>query len=246
MSYADTLPDNVRQRARLFATGSAVAGCISEVMLDHSAIVILLFTMMHASPMATMFSSSLGGIMSVLLMIPSAYIVDKIGLKFSVKCACYMGCAGFLLIALAPFFGSLAVPAALFGTFIYSSQRSLYGSAWYPLLDNFLKTDERGKFFSVMRTCYMMFNGISFFLIGLLLDKNPSILILQITVGVAGFSLLLRWFYIKQFPEDPDSQTGTYRFRPMFHHLLTTFSAKPSRFLICSGVPSSSTTRPEK
>ena len=213
MAYADTLPDNVRRKARYFAIGSAVSGCISEVMLDYSAIILLLFTMLHASAMVTMFSSSLTGVMGVFLMIPYAYVVDKIGLKRAVKYACLIGCTGFLLIAVSPFLGSFAIPVALAGTFIYCSQRSLYGSAWYPLLDNFLKAEERGKFFSNMRTCYMFFNGVLLFLLGLLLDKKPSIMILQITIGLAGLCVLIRWFCIKQFPVDPEAKTGTYRFR---------------------------------
>jgi hypothetical protein len=129
MAYAYTLPDNVRRKARIFAISSAMSGCISEVMLDYSAIVILLFTMLNASPTVTMFSSSLTGIMGVFLLIPYAYVVDKIGLKRAVEYACYIGCTGFLLIAVAPLLGSFAIPVALAGTFIYCSQRSLYGSA---------------------------------------------------------------------------------------------------------------------
>lgn len=213
MSYADTLPDVVRKKARMYAIGSAVAGCISEVMLDYSAIIILLFTMLHASPMVTMFSSSLTGVLGVFLMIPYAYVVDKIGLKNAVRLACFIGCTGFLLIAVSPWLGSFAIPVALTGTFIYCFQRSLYGSAWYPLLDNFLRADERGKFFSVMRTCYMAFNGVLLFLLGVLLDKKPSILILQITIAIAGLCVLIRWFCVKQFPLDPELKTGTYRFK---------------------------------
>ena len=213
MSYADTLPDDVRRRGRIYATVSAVAGCVSEVMLDHSAIIILMFTMLHASPTATMFSSSLSGLMGVFLMIPNAYIADKIGLKFSVKVACWTGFIGFMLVAAAPFCGRFAVPLALAGIFIYCSQRSLYGSAWYPLLDNFLRADERGKFFSTMRTCYMLFNGTFLFVVGLVLEKHNSIGLLQAVVAVAAVCMLIRWDCIKRFPEDPDAKTGTYKFR---------------------------------
>ena len=94
MSYADTLPDDVRRRGRNYATVSAVAGCVSEVMLDRSAILILLFTMLHASPTVTMFSSSLSGVLGLFLMLPNAYLADRIGLKFSVKVACWTGFCG--------------------------------------------------------------------------------------------------------------------------------------------------------
>lgn len=217
MSYADTLPDNVRRRARFFATGAAVAGCISEVILDYSAVIILLFTMLNASPMATMFSSSLTMVMTVFLMIPNAGLVDKIGLKTAVKWACYVGCAGFLLVAAAPFFGRFAIPAALTGIFLYCAQRAVYGSAWYPMLDDFLRPDERGKFFSVMRTCYMSFNGILLFMTGLLLEKTPSITILQIVIAFAGIGVLIRWYCIRQFPLDPDQKNGSYNLKQALH-----------------------------
>ena len=213
MSYADTLPDDVRRRGRNYATVSAVAGCVSEVMLDRSAIIILLFTMLHASPTVTMFSSSLSGVLGLFLMLPNAYIADRIGLKFSVKVACWTGFGGFMLVAVAPFFGRFAVSLALIGICIYCSQRSLYGSAWYPLLDNFLRADERGKFFSTMRTCYMIFNGTFLFLIGLVLERYVSIWLLQAIVAVAAGCLLIRWYCIKRFPEDPEMKTGTYKFR---------------------------------
>ena len=186
-------------------------------MLDYSAIIILLLTMLHATPMVTMFSSSLTGALGVVLMLPYASLADRIGLQVSVKYACIAGCAGFLLTAAAPFAGSLAVPLAIFGIFIYCLQRPLYGSAWYPLLDNFLLPEERGQFFSVMRTCYMIFNGVFLFLTGLLLNRTPSILLLQVIIAIAGLCVLLRWYCISKFPTDPEQKRGSYNFRSALH-----------------------------
>ena len=214
MSFADTLSDRERRRARLYAYASTLSGCISEVMFDSTAIIILFFTMLKASAMATMFSSSLSGLTALFLMIPGAVIVDRIGLKPAVKYACSAGFVGFLLIVAAPWLGeTLAVPAALLGTVIFCAQRSLYSSAWYPLLDGFLRLDERGRFFAVMRTGYMIFTGTLFFLVGLLLGDEPPMWLMQLVIGIAGAALLIRWYCISKFPEDPEAVTGRYDFR---------------------------------
>ena len=208
MSFADTLSDRERKRARIYAYCSTYSGCISEVMLDSSAIIILFFTMLKASPMATMFSTSATSLLSLFLYIPCAFLSDKIGLKLSVKYSCIIACIGFCMIAAAPFCpASMAVNVAMAGTFIYCMQRSWYGAAWYPLLDNFLKSDERGKFFSVMRTSYMIFNGVFFFLLGLLLGKEPPFWLMQSVIAFAGFAMLLRWYCISKFPMPEEKES---------------------------------------
>jgi len=175
-------------------------------MLDSSAILVLFFTMLNASPRVIMFSSSLTGILALFLMIPCSTLIERWGLKKSVKYSCFAGCLGFLMIAGAPCFGKdAAIPFALLGTFIYCAQRAVYGSAWYPLLDNFLCPQERGSFFSVMRTGYMISSGILFFLLGLLLGKEPPFWLMQTIISVTGLMILLRWYFVSKFPEDPDS-----------------------------------------
>ena len=47
LTFAETLTDAQRKRARLYAYFSAYTGCISEVMLDSSAIIIIYFTMLQ-------------------------------------------------------------------------------------------------------------------------------------------------------------------------------------------------------
>ena len=54
MTYAETLSEKVRRSGRRYAYGACLFGCISEVMLDSSAIIIIFFTMLDGGDMLTM------------------------------------------------------------------------------------------------------------------------------------------------------------------------------------------------
>ena len=82
-----------------------MSGCISEVMLDTSAIIILYIRMLGGNDMVMMSINSFTGLVNMILFIPSVAIIARIGLKPSVRIACFTGTAGYLLMALAPYFG---------------------------------------------------------------------------------------------------------------------------------------------
>ena len=222
MAFADTLTERERRRARLLAYGSSLTGCISDIMLDSSAIIILYFTMLRASSMLTMLTTGLPGFLSLFLMIPFAGLTDKLGQKRSIKIACITGCIGYLIMASAAFLpDGAALPAAFIGCAIHSAQRGLFAAAWYPLIDNFLRKEDRGKFFSVMRTAYMLFSGVLFFIIGLLMGKDPPMWFMQGVIAFAGLALLLRWVCLSFCPTDPDRKNGTYDLKKALRLSLT-------------------------
>ncbi|MFA6930284.1 MAG: hypothetical protein WCT05_08155, partial [Lentisphaeria bacterium] len=167
MSYAAKLTEMQRQQARRNAIISALFGCIAELMLDSSAVIITYISLLKGGDMFSMLSSSLGGIAYVLLLIPLAGLNDILGLKRSVRIACRLGCAAYLLMAMAPYFGDFAKYVVLFGAFAFSMTKPLYLNTWYPLLDNFLLPQERAVFFGRMRFLYMVLNAVLFSLLGL-------------------------------------------------------------------------------
>ena len=206
MSFANTLSDAQRKRARIHAYASTWFGCISEVMLDSSAIIILFLTMLGGSETLTMFSTSLSGIVFMFMMIPCAGFVDRFGLKRSVTLACSMGCIGYLLMASAPFFGmELAQYVVLAGCLIYCISRPIYGATWYPLLDNFLLPSDRAVFFGFMRFSYMILSGVIFFLAGLAMGKEPPVWLMQVFIAAAGLCVLGRKFFVDKFPLESQS-----------------------------------------
>ena len=128
VAYAETLTEKERRRGRIYAYFACLFGCVSEVMIDSSAIIIIYFTMLNGGDILTMLVTCFSGLMGTFLYIPGGIIVMHLGLKRTVRYSCMLGCAGFLLMALAPLFGIWAKYAALAGCLIYSIQRSCYGA----------------------------------------------------------------------------------------------------------------------
>ncbi|MBO4649556.1 MAG: MFS transporter [Lentisphaeria bacterium] len=212
-AFAETLTEAQRKRARIYAYFACYFGCISEVMLDSSAIVIIYLSMLGGSSMLIMLATSFSGILSMFLLIPSAALIGRIGMRKGVLIACCIGCAGFLLMASAPAFGAFSKVVAMTGCLIYCMQRSLYCAAWYPMLDAFLRPQDRGSFFGTMRYTYMIVTGVLFFYLGKVMGKNPPMLLMQCVIGGAGICLLGRLYCMWQFPVNPMENTAKLNVR---------------------------------
>lgn len=217
MSYAATLTDLQRRKARRDAIWSALYGCIAELMLDSSAVIITYIALLKGGDMFSMLSSSLGGIAYVLLLIPLAGINDLLGLKRSVRIACCMACGAYLLMATAPFFGKSAPMVVIIAAFAYSVTKPLYLNTWYPLLDNILLPHERAPFFSRMRYLYMILNAALFSLLGLVMGREPPVWFFQLIIALTGVTALGRSWYIDKLPVDPEKKPASrYSFREAF------------------------------
>ena len=91
MTFADTLSPRERRRGRILACLACWFGCISEVMVDSSAIVILYIAMMGGSKSEAMLSTGFSAVFCMLAMIPCAVLVGRIGLKRAVAVSCLAG-----------------------------------------------------------------------------------------------------------------------------------------------------------
>ncbi|NMA21405.1 MAG: MFS transporter [Lentisphaerae bacterium] len=217
MSYAATLTEEQRRKARWNAICSALYGCTSELMLDSSAVIITYIALLNGSDMFSMLSSSLSAIAYVLLLIPLTGINDRLGLKRSVRVACRIGCGAYIMMALAPFFGEKAPLLVILAAFIYTMTKPLYLNTWYPLLDNFLLPQDRTLFFSRMRFLYMVLNAALFSLLGMVMGRNPPIWFFQLVIVLTGLSILGRSWHIDKLPVDPAKKPAArYRFREAF------------------------------
>ena len=211
--FAETLTAQQRKRARIYAYVSGYFGCISEVMLDSSAIIIVYIGMLGGGSTLEMLSTSLTGISCMLLLIPSAVLVKRIGMKKAAAVACLTGCVGYLLMAAAPFFTPYSRVAVMIGCLLYCLQRSLFGTVWYPMVDAFLLKEDRGSFFGTLRYSYMIVSGILFYLLGKLMGKNPPLLLIQIVLAVTGLLILGRLFCMLRFPENTREEKSKLNFK---------------------------------
>jgi Na+/melibiose symporter-like transporter len=217
MSYAAILTEGQRRKARRDAICSALYGCISDLMLNSSAVIITYIALLKGGDMFSMLSSSLSGIAYVLLLIPLAGLNDLLGLKRSVHIACRIACGAYMMMAVAPFFGEKAPLVVLLAAFIYSMTNPLYVNAWYPMLDNILLPHERAYFFSRMRFLYMVLNAALFSLLGMLMGREPPVWFFQLIIALTGLSILGRSWHIDKLPVDPERKPASrYCFREAF------------------------------
>ena len=203
MSFADTLSDRTRKQARIHAYLSSSLSCISSCMLSETATVIIFMTLMGCSESFMILCPAFSSIFAMALMIPSSKLVNLFGKKRASWAGSIMGCTGFLVMALSPFFGKMAAPILMTGCILYCLNTPLHNTSWFALLDEFLQNNERSRFFSTMRYTYMIVSGGVILFIGLIMGKNPPISLLQISIGIAGILFLGRGYFNSLFPENP-------------------------------------------
>ena len=163
MNFAETLSAETRRKARIDAILSTIFGTISEQAIDTNTLLILYLMLLGGGDSFSMLSTAIVGLCGVFLSIPSAGIVNKLGLRLSYSTAIYLQVTMLACIAGAPFFGSMAPGVVMSAFAVYCILRSLYAATWFPLLDNFLLAEERGRFFGNMRFIYMIFNMLLIF-----------------------------------------------------------------------------------
>lgn len=203
MSFADTLSDRTRKRARIHAYLSSSLSCIAGNMLTETATVVIFMNLLGCSESFMVLCPAFTSIFAMAFMIPSSKLVNLFGKKRISWAGSIMGCMGFLVMAFSPQFGKYAAPAIMTGCIIYSLNTPLHNTSWFALLDEFLKTNERSRFFSTMRYTYMIVSGCVILFIGLIMGKNPPISLLQVALGIAGILFLGRGYYNSLFPENP-------------------------------------------
>ncbi|MGI6354460.1 MAG: MFS transporter [Lentisphaerae bacterium] len=216
MTFAATLTAEQRRQGRLYAYASTWCGCISEVLLDSNAIIILYISLLGGGDSFSLFSTSLTSIAYVLLMPLMSFVVDRVGLKRSTAIACWTGMTAFLIMALAPIAGAAAPHIVIGACFLYCASRPLSATAWYPLLDNFLLPRERGQFFSTMRSSYMLLNTVLIFGLGAVMGRNPPLWLIQIVLAIAGLALQGRRYFVNRFPTEFEKPPIRHKF---FHSL---------------------------
>lgn len=214
MTTTTTLTPEDCKTAEKNAITSACYGSLAPIMIADSAIIILFASMLGASDMLSMVTTSLGGIAKCFLLLPFAIVASRLGYKRTIINA---NIAGFFLIILAAsapwFIESLSQIILLFALGAFSILMTMYVAAWFPLLSTFLDPKTRNNFFGRLRFSWQLTSVIYFFICGLIIGENPSIWVLQLVILSTGISLLGRAWYIKRIPEVQEDKNIKLDFR---------------------------------
>ena len=189
-------------------------GSIAPVMVTDSAIIILFASMLGASDMISMVTTSLGGVARCFLLLPFAIVANKLGYKKTIIGGTVTGFFLISFAATAPWFGeNLARTILLTSLGLFCIMATMYISAWFPLLSTFLSAKNRSQFFGKMRFSWQLTTVIYFFVCGLIIGKKPPIWALQLVIFISGLGLLVRAWYIHLIPEAQDKNKNKLDFK---------------------------------
>ncbi|MDO4573724.1 MAG: hypothetical protein Q4D98_00760 [Planctomycetia bacterium] len=208
-THVETLTDAERKRFRMYAYGATWCGCFAEVMMENSAILILFMTLMGSSASMQLLSTSMNGILSMLLMFFAAGLADRFGAKRSINTAVCFEMTSCLLIASAPFWGRAnATYVILVGCVLFCVSRPIWTASWYVVMGDILLPAERGPFLGFMRFSYYTITGVTFFLIGCAMGKESPIWIPQTVIAATGILAIGRAYFISKIRLGEHPSTG--------------------------------------
>ncbi|MDO5580474.1 MAG: MFS transporter [Planctomycetia bacterium] len=213
MHFAEKFTPRERRNFRILAYASTWFGCFADVVMESSAIIILFIGLLNGSPTLAMFSTSMNGIVSMLLMFPAAALVNRLGARKGVYIACIIAVGSYLFIATAPWWGGhTGKYIVLLGCFLFCVSKPLWTAAWYVILGDILLPEERGPFLGFMRFSYYILTGSALFLIGFFMGKEPSIGFMQTIILCVGLIGIGRIITISKIPlDDHKAQTSNFR-----------------------------------
>lgn len=214
------LTDLQRARSKRAAAASECFGGIASTMINDSAVVILFVSMLELGSTFTMLTTSFRGIASCLLQVPCAYLAIRFGCKRMIRISAMISCLMFLLLAASPWFGAASKYVAMVSAVVFCLSLPLYVSAWFPLIDGFLRKEERGSFLGLNRFLWMTTAFLFIFLSGLVLGRKPDIWELQAIIALTGLLCLGRFFFIGRI-ETRQSDTEVRDFRASFRTSIT-------------------------
>ena len=198
------MPISVEQqrRSQYDAIAASCWGAISQVMVNDSSVVILFATLLGAGEMVSVMTSSLQSLALCVLMIPLAYLSDRIGRKRQILWASAIGCVMMLGTAAAPWCGAYAQAVLLVSLLLFAISISAYMASWFPLLDAVVPATERGLFFGRLRFAWQAVAALFIFVSGAVIGKHAAVGSLQVIIALAALALLGRFWYINDMEED--------------------------------------------
>jgi len=197
---ADKADPSLRSKAGRLATISSCCGFLGEVTLTDSAVIILFAGMLGAGDMLSLMTTSILSLLNGLCVIPMAWIASRIGARTLIIRSCALASVAYFLSAASPFFGGAAAPFLLAMIALFSLCFTGLVAGWLPLLDSFLRPDDRVAFLGRMRFCHQATAAIFLFAVGLLIGREPSLFSLQLVLLAGATAFAARILFVSKMP----------------------------------------------
>jgi len=160
---------------------------MGDVPFTDAAVIILYAGMLGAGDSFSMITTSLLSMAIGFLGIPVSWLTMKIGnCQKTIMIVTSLALIMFAFIVMAPFFGHWGLYVLIISLMLYAVTHAVYVSAWFPLLDTFIRDERRNAYLGKMRFSWQLTSAVLLFAIGLIIGKNPPISMIQ---GVMLFSV---------------------------------------------------------
>jgi MFS family permease len=197
----DCIGEDAMRRGERAATLSACWGSVASILLSGTGIVILYAEKLDAGQFVAMATTSLQNICGFLLIFPVSFLFQKYGVKPLIMPALIVAPLSFLLITSAAWFGTNAKFVLLAGISIFSVAAAIYVAGWYPLLQDVVNPQGRGKFFGRMRLSWQVVALVFLLFATFFIGRDAPTTTYQAILFVAAIGLFGRYWYIRKVPE---------------------------------------------
>ncbi|NQT59377.1 MAG: MFS transporter [Bacteroidetes bacterium] len=203
--FSEHLTYQEKKRYMRFAIYSSCFGAVIQRTLSESSVFIVYASALGAGKFLSLVTTALIPCMTLIFLVPVAYIMEHKGIK-RVLIPVYSG--GFIGLLFAVTAGSLPNGKLktfffYFGILLYSASIGIHAAGWFPLQRHIVPRKERGNYFGKMR--YSWQTAVGIFLLGssLIIWKSATTIKLQLIILIGALLSLGRLYYTTKIPERP-------------------------------------------
>jgi len=200
--FAESLTYEEKIKYMRFAIYSSCFGAVIQRTLSESSVFIVYASALGAGKFLSLVTTALIPIMTLILLVPVAYSMEKYGIKKILIPAYWVGFSGLLLASLAGSISSNIQPGLFsIGVFIYAASIGFHSAGWFPLQRFIVPKKERGNYFGRMRYSWQIAVGLFLLLSSLIIWNTASIKRLQIIIVIGALLSIGRILNIAKIPE---------------------------------------------
>jgi MFS family permease len=203
--FAEHITYQDKKKYMSFAIYSACFGAVIQRSLSESSIFIVYASALGAGKFLSLVTTALIPLMTLIFLVPMAYVMEKQGIKKVLLPVYGGGFVGLLLAVAAGLLPDSSFKEILFsgGILIYAASIGIHGAGWFPLQRHIVPQEERGYYFGRMRYSWQIAVGI--FLLGssLIIWNNASVFRLQMVIFIGALLSLGRIYFTAKIPERP-------------------------------------------
>lgn len=206
-----------------YAILSTCWGAIPQVMVKDSSVIIIFASLIGASEMTAVMSTSLQDLALCLLMLPLAALSDRIGVKKQICIGIAIGMVMLLIAAASPLAGPWSGIVLLVALSVFSVAIASYTAAWLPLLERVVPVEERGLFLGRMRFSWQLVAALFIFGSAWFVGRFATVGRLQWVMIMAAVAGTGRIWYISRvplLPLPPEERGGVHLWKSV-HSALT-------------------------